>query len=519
MTFRKLLLALALLLVPASTALAVPLSLAHQGYLADADGEAVTGSIVITFSLWDEAGSGSQVWSEARTVDVVDGSYSTLLGSETPIADVLRAEPALWLQLEIAGEALLPRHPVASAPYAVVADTAVNVEGGTVNASSVSVGGSEVIDGTGAWTGGAGSIDWSAVTGAPDTVGGLSCADGDRAVWNDGLSLWECGSATVTLDRIETSGGSLGEVLAVGSGGAEWQSAAAGAGCTPTVLSPTLTSLDCGGQALRVSTTPEFVALPRGGSDLMAVDSSGDLYSSTGASFDYGFPPAGPYASVEVESGSGCGVRTDGTLGCWGALASGAPTGNFTVVRIGSAGACAISLAGDALSCWPSSAEYQWLASAPSGAFTNVLVGSIWACGVHTNGSIECWGNTPTNCWAVNQPSGTYDDILRVADSPCATSGSGPTTCFAPCSNSTAPSWTPPPNIPSGAVNRSSYWVYWLTGAGTVTGVDFNSGDTAEVRPGSYSVLGGGGYAIDLDGDVVRIAGTLTRPPWTLVTP
>ena len=70
-----------------------------------------------------------------------------------------------------------------------------------------------------------------------------------------------------------------------------------------------------------------------------------------------------------------------------------------------------------------------------------------------------------------------------------------------------------------GAVHRGSYWVYWLTGAGTVTGVDFNSGDPAEVRPGSYSMLGGGGYAIDLDGDVVLIAGSLTRPPWTLVTP
>lgn len=212
MTVRQLLLTVALVLASVGTALGVPLSLAHQGYLADAEGETVTGSVVINFSLWDEAEGGSQAWSESRTVDVVDGSYSTLLGSEMPIADVLRQEPALWLQLEIAGEALLPRHPVASAPYAVVADTAVNVDGGTVNASSVSVGGNEVIDATGAWAGAAGSIDWGAIGGAPanaDTLAGLSCANGAVAKFDAGSGTWMCDTGADTLAALPCADGEL----------------------------------------------------------------------------------------------------------------------------------------------------------------------------------------------------------------------------------------------------------------------------------------------------------------------
>lgn len=202
MDSRTLLLALVLVLAGGRTALAVPMQLAHQGYLSDSDGGAVTGSVVITFSLWDEEESGSLVWTESRTVEVVDGSYSTLLGSGMPIAEVLIQEPSLWLQLEIGGEALLPRHPVASAPYAVVAETAVNLDGGTVNASSVSIAGSEIIDVNGSWTGGAGSLPWAAVGGIPadvadgdaDVLGGLSCADGDRAVWSESEGLWDCGA-------------------------------------------------------------------------------------------------------------------------------------------------------------------------------------------------------------------------------------------------------------------------------------------------------------------------------------
>ena len=215
-----------------SAALAVPLQLAHHGQLLDADGDPITGQESITFRLWDAVEEGDEVWSEVVAIDVVSGHYSTLLNLGELGRDVLKAEPSLFLEMEIDSETLAPRQPVAATPYALVADTAENVDGGTVNAQSISVNNSTVIDAAGTWTGAAGSIGWSALNGVPadlvdgdaDTLGGLSCADGDRAIWNGGLGLWECGSSTVALDRLDTAAAVGGQVLTYDGADTAWAS-------------------------------------------------------------------------------------------------------------------------------------------------------------------------------------------------------------------------------------------------------------------------------------------------------
>lgn len=135
---------LALLLGSPVLAQAVPLQLAHQGTLTDASGP-VTDTVDMTFRLFDDATSGSEVWSETRTIDVVGGNYSVILGSgaqSSPIESVLVAEPSLWLEITVGtGSPLLPRQQLASTPYAIAAHTAENVSGGTVDASSISVNG------------------------------------------------------------------------------------------------------------------------------------------------------------------------------------------------------------------------------------------------------------------------------------------------------------------------------------------------------------------------------------------
>ena len=179
-----------LALVLPGVALAVPLQVAHQGELYDLDGP-ITDTVSLAFELFDGSSGGEAVWSELRDVDVIDGHYAVLLGSgvqSNPIEDVLALEPELWLQITVEGETLEPRQLLGSAPYAIVADTAVNVDGGTVNASSVAINGSEVINGSGL-------IDWDAISGAPadeDTLAGLTCANGARPSWNEGLGLWDC---------------------------------------------------------------------------------------------------------------------------------------------------------------------------------------------------------------------------------------------------------------------------------------------------------------------------------------
>ena len=218
--------AIALVLTALSMPLAaeaVPLQIAHQGELSDADGP-ITDSVSLTFKLFDTATGGTESWSETRTVDVVAGHYAVLLGGATqsnPIEDVLLQEPALFLEITFEAEApLLPRQPVGSTPYAIHAYTAENVVGGTVDAASLSVNGTAVVNGTGQWVGPAGSIDWTAVTGAPadaDTLAGLACADGSVAKYVTNTGQWTCAS-DVVLSAAEVLGYLAGATVDFGTG-------------------------------------------------------------------------------------------------------------------------------------------------------------------------------------------------------------------------------------------------------------------------------------------------------------
>jgi hypothetical protein len=210
---RLALLSLLSLLALAPPARAVPLQVAHQGVLEDASGP-VTGQRDIIFRFFSQDTAGSTVWSETRTVDVVNGNYATILGTQSAIDSVLLTEPALWLELEIlgGGSPLVPRVPLVSVPYAIVAGqaahaaaadhattatSATNVQGGSADVTEVLVNGTGVIDGSGNWTGG--SIDWTDIVGVPagvldttddDSLANLLCNIGERLKWDGGA--WAC---------------------------------------------------------------------------------------------------------------------------------------------------------------------------------------------------------------------------------------------------------------------------------------------------------------------------------------
>ena len=153
-----------LLLALLQTAQAVPLQLTQQGRLLDPSGAAVTGLPDLHFRIYDEATAGTAYWEEEIQVDFVNGYYAAILGADeaaNPLdADTLSLFP-LYLELELDSNGpMSPRQALTSAPYAQLAGTAKNLEGGTVDASSVSIGGLQVIDATGSWTGTI-SVDWN----------------------------------------------------------------------------------------------------------------------------------------------------------------------------------------------------------------------------------------------------------------------------------------------------------------------------------------------------------------------
>ncbi|HVP57037.1 MAG TPA: hypothetical protein VMU02_02980, partial [bacterium] len=102
----------------------VPREINYQGKLTDAQGQPLAGSHSVVFAIYDALSGGTQLWSEARTVNSDStGVFAVVLGASTPIEVAFTGDA--WLQVEVDGKALSPRRPMVSVPYAFNAE-AVN---------------------------------------------------------------------------------------------------------------------------------------------------------------------------------------------------------------------------------------------------------------------------------------------------------------------------------------------------------------------------------------------------------
>ncbi len=208
--------------------LAAPLELGYQGRLLQSDGTPVEGTKTITFALYHDTDvsdptrqpTATPAWTEDQQLALTDGFYATQLGVVQQLTPDLFDGSPLWLLLTVDGEPLLPLQKVTSVAYAVQAETATNVQGGVVDASSIhvaaggsiTVGGTEVIDAGG---------QINVATALPTT-----CQTGEVLKW-DG-STWACaadadagGDVTdVVAGNGLTGGGSAGSVtVGIAAGG------------------------------------------------------------------------------------------------------------------------------------------------------------------------------------------------------------------------------------------------------------------------------------------------------------
>ncbi|MCY3953136.1 MAG: hypothetical protein OXG69_11425, partial [bacterium] len=104
-------------------------------------------------------------------------------------------------------------------------------------------------------------------------------------------------------------------------------------------------------------------------------------------------PPVayGSVTSWAVPSHS-CGLRTDGTIACWGGNDSGqsdAPDGQYTAIAAGHSHTCAIRADGT-IACWGGNDSRQ--SDAPDGQYTAIAAGHSHTCAIRADGTIACWG-------------------------------------------------------------------------------------------------------------------------------
>ncbi|HCP45218.1 MAG TPA: hypothetical protein DIU15_04210, partial [Deltaproteobacteria bacterium] len=195
---RPTLLVVAAVLALTSIASAAPTRIAQQGRLLDSSGQPLTGTHALFFALYDTDTGGAAQWSEYHSVPVDNGYYTVTLGTLATLDDDLFDGTTLWLELAIDGISLTPRQEIHAVPYAGRATTAQNVDGGTVDALQLLVGGTVVVDASGNWVGPTPQVNWDQLGSLPadlqdgdqDTLLDLNCLTEDIARW-DGFT-WIC---------------------------------------------------------------------------------------------------------------------------------------------------------------------------------------------------------------------------------------------------------------------------------------------------------------------------------------
>ena len=214
-------LGLVLIAAPEVASAQVPPRLTQQGRLVDDAGQPVTGSVEMTFTIFDAETGGSIMWEGTSQTQLDDaGFYAVTLGTDSnPITAGVLSGGDRWIGISVDGESLDPRLPINSVPYAAVAGNAQSVADGSIGAAALaddfSVDASQVTE-----------VEWSSIANVPgglsDTLGGMSCSEGDVARYVSGS--WTC---TAGVDAASTLGGMScadGQTVAATSSG--WDCAA-----------------------------------------------------------------------------------------------------------------------------------------------------------------------------------------------------------------------------------------------------------------------------------------------------
>ena len=218
---------LALLAAGRTSAAAVPLNLTQEGRLLKTDGTPESGSITMTFALYDTSASTTAAWTETQTLTLDDGYFSTQLGSATPLTAALFDGQTKYLGITLQGESeMTPREALSSVPYAIVAGD-VN---GDIHPTTVSVNGGTVINAQGQWVG-----PLTGLAGTPGPVGatgprGAVGAQGAQGVAGTPGAIGPQGPAGAAGARGATgAAGAQGIQGVAGAAGATGPQGAAGA--------------------------------------------------------------------------------------------------------------------------------------------------------------------------------------------------------------------------------------------------------------------------------------------------
>jgi hypothetical protein len=140
-----------IILFSAAALAQVPQVISYQGILKDANNQVVpNGDYFMQFKIWSEPIGGIELWSSSTgsiPITVRDGYFSHLLGSSSPLPEVIINFDSLWLGIKVGtDDELSPRLPITSSMFnfksikSVNSDTAIVSLDKTIDASELSTG-------------------------------------------------------------------------------------------------------------------------------------------------------------------------------------------------------------------------------------------------------------------------------------------------------------------------------------------------------------------------------------------
>jgi murein DD-endopeptidase MepM/ murein hydrolase activator NlpD len=179
---------------------------------------------------------------------------------------------------------------------------------------------------------------------------------------------------------------------------------------------------------MEASSPYTFTQVSAGWEHTCGVRTDGTLACWGDNTYGQATPPAGTFTQVSAGGTDTCGVRTGGTLACWGNNDYGQatpPAGTFTQVSAGPWHTCGVRTGGT-LACWGNNDDGK--ATPPAGTFTQVSVAGVHACGVKTNGTLACWGSNYYG--EATPPAGTFTQVSAGGTHTCGVKTNATLACW-----------------------------------------------------------------------------------------
>ena len=136
-------------------------------------------------------------------------------------------------------------------------------------------------------------------------------------------------------------------------------------------------------------------------------------------------PPDGEFVSVSAGSGYTCGVRIGGTVECWSLVEDGLPDEPLVSVSNGRFHTCGVRTDGS-VACWGDDSMEQ--ATPPEGEFVSASAGNSHTCGVRTDGSVACWGDDSLG--QATPPEGRFVSVSAGGVHTCGVRPDGSVECW-----------------------------------------------------------------------------------------